>query len=215
MQFGICRKRARRRHLCLCLTPHTVTKAQCVWVITQLPIPTDAQVTTHRARLRHIQPMDGVHIHLVIKLRACPGRRGERAPLCRWRDPLFYVNAARIARQLQTGRFHHQNRSGVESYATNNALSQFHFSVATDGATYSPLFVSAENAICLRRALALQETGCIRLHLLAGHERIAKAGSACNTQVPSRLAVHVIPLYAYLCSCSSHELNASVCHLVS
>jgi hypothetical protein len=30
----------------------------------------------------------------------------EEGPLCRWRDPLFYVNAARIALQLQTGRFH-------------------------------------------------------------------------------------------------------------
>ena len=61
-------------------------------------------------------------------------------------------------------------------------------------------------------AACTTETGHIRPHLLTGHERIANAGSACNTRVPSDWAVSVIPLSAYLSSCLSHKLKVFLCH---
>ena len=44
---------------------------------------------------------------------------------------------------------------------------------------------------------------------LTGHERIVNAASARSTQVLSRLAMRVVPLYAYHFPCLSHQLKDS------
>jgi len=80
-------------------------------------------------------------------------------------------------------------------------------------ATSSSLFVSAESAVCRQRAQ--QESGHIRHHLIAGHQRSANAGLGRNPQVLSRWAVRVIFFYAFLSPFLSHKLTVFFCRFVS